>query len=82
MAVGYEIDGELVTEMPVFQSDFARAVPVYEELPGWHTDITGVRKFEDLPSEAADYVNFIEDQVGCKISTIGVGPSREAAIVR
>lgn len=82
VAVGYEIDGELVTEMPVFQSDFARAVPVYEELPGWQTDISGVRKFEDLPSEAVDYVNFIEDQVGCKISTIGVGPSRDAAIVR
>ncbi len=82
VAIGYEIDGELVTEMPVFQSDFARAVPVYQDMPGWREDITGVRKFEDLPTEAIDYVNFIEDQVGTKISTIGVGKAREAAIIR
>ncbi len=82
VAIGYEVDGELVTEMPVFQSDFARAVPVYKDMPGWREDITGVRKFDDLPTEAIDYVNFIEDQVGTRISTIGVGKAREAVIIR
>ncbi|WP_099331829.1 adenylosuccinate synthase [Actinomyces minihominis] len=82
VAVGYEVDGIFMAEMPVLQRDFARAVPVYREMPGWKEDISGVRRFEDLPTEARDYVTFIEEQVGCRISTIGVGQARDAAIVR
>ena len=58
------------------------AQPVVEKLPGWHCDITAVRKFEDLPQAAQDYVNYIEKAVGCKIKYISVGPEREACIVR
>ena len=82
VAVGYDIDGEFVTEMPVTQVDFARAQPVYEELPGWQEDIRGIRRYDDLPTEARDYVEFLEGQARCRISSIGVGPGREETIVR
>lgn len=82
VAVAYDVDGEIMTEMPVYQEDFVRAKPVYEELPGWQEDISGVRKFEDLPTEARDYVEFLEDQAHCRVSSIGVGPARDATIVR
>ena len=82
VAIGYEVDGVFTPEIPVFQSEFSRAVPVYKEMAGWNEDITGVRRFEDLPQAARDYVTFIEDEVGTRISTIGVGQARDAAIVR
>ena len=53
-----------------------------EYLPGWHCDITGVRKFEDLPQAAQNYVTRLEELVGCKIKYISVGPERDACIVR
>ena len=58
------------------------AQPVVTTLPGWHCDITGVRKFEDLPQAAQDYVTYIEKAVGCKIKYISVGPERDACILR
>lgn len=82
VCVGYRIDGEVVTEMPPFMTDFEQAEPVYEVLPGWQEDITEVRKFEDLPQAAQDYVLFVEDQAGTKISIVGVGAGREEVILR
>lgn len=82
VAVGYEVNGVFTEEMPVLQNEFAAAVPVYRDLPGWAEDITMVRRFKDLPTEARDYVTFIEDEVGCRVSTIGVGQARDAVIVR
>ncbi len=82
VCVGYDVDGEVVTEIPMEQADFADATPVYEVLPGWQQDTTGVRKFEDLPQAAQDYVERLEELIGCRISSIGVGQSREAIIVR
>lgn len=82
VAVGYEVDGEFTAQMPVMQREFAAAVPVYQDLPGWKEDITRIRRFEDLPTEARDYVTFIEDEVGCRISAIGVGQARDAVILR
>ena len=58
------------------------AQPVVEKVPGWHCDITGVRKFEDLPVEAQNYVKRLEELVGCKIKYISVSPERDACIVR
>ena len=58
------------------------AQPVVEYLPGWHCDITGVRRFEDLPKEAQDYVLYLEKAVGCHIQYISVGAEREAYIKR
>jgi adenylosuccinate synthase len=68
--------------VPVAQSDFHHAVPVYEDLPGWSEDITGVRRFEDLPQAAQDYVTTLEGMMRVPISVTGVGPSRDAVVVR
>ena len=82
VCVAYEVDGVRVDEVPVSQSDFHHAVPIYEEFPGWSEDITGVRRFEDLPKNARDYVIALEAMSGSRISAIGVGPGREAIVVR
>ncbi|MFM9919241.1 adenylosuccinate synthase [Lacisediminihabitans sp. H27-G8] len=82
VCVAYDIDGVRVDEVPVSQSDFHHAVPIYEELPGWTEDITGARTFDDLPKNARDYVLAAEKMSGARISAIGVGPDREAIVVR
>jgi adenylosuccinate synthase len=69
-------------EIPVSQSDFHHAMPIYEIFPGWDEDITGAKKFEDLPKNAQDYVLALEKLSGTRISAIGVGPDRNATIVR
>ena len=82
VCVAYDIDGTVTQEMPLTQSDFHHAVPVYEELPGWSEDISKVRRFADLPQAAQDYVLRIEELARCRISAIGVGAGREATISR
>ncbi len=82
VCVAYDVDGVRVDEVPVSQSDFHHAIPIYEEFPGWTEDITGVRAFEDLPATAQAYVLALEKMSGSRISAIGVGPDREAIVVR
>ena len=82
VCVAYDVDGVRVEEVPVSQSDFHHAVPIYEEFPGWDEDITGVREFADLPKNAQEYVLAIEKISGSRISAIGVGPGRDAIVVR
>jgi len=82
VCVAYDVDGVRVDEVPVSQSDFHHAVPIYEEFPGWDEDISGARTFDELPKNAQDYVLAIEAMSGARISAIGVGPDREAIIVR
>ena len=81
VCVAYEVDGQRFDEMPMTQSDFHHAKPVYEMFPGWKEDITGARTLEDLPRNAQDYVAALEDLSGCRISAIGVGPDRDDTIV-
>lgn len=80
VCVAYDIDGVRHDEMPVNQSDFHHAVPVYEELDGWWEDISQCRTFEDLPKKAQQYVLRVEELIGARVSAIGVGPSRDATI--
>jgi adenylosuccinate synthase len=82
VCVAYDVDGQRVDEVPVSQSDFHHAVPIYEELPGWQEDISGARSFEELPQAAQDYVLALEGMSGAHMSVIGVGPARDAVIVR
>ena len=82
VCVAYDVDGTRFDEMPVNQSDFHHATPIYEELPGWSEDITGARAFSELPHAAQDYVLRLEELSGSRISAIGVGPGRDAIIVR
>ena len=82
VCVAYDVDGVRVEEVPISQSDFHHATPIYEEFPGWTEDITGVREFADLPQNAQDYVLALEAISGSRVSVIGVGPDREAVVVR
>jgi adenylosuccinate synthase len=82
VAVAYDVDGVRHDEMPVNQSDFHHAKPIFEYLPGWTEDISGCRDFADLPKNAQDYVTFAEEHSGARISVVGVGPAREQAVVR
>jgi adenylosuccinate synthase len=82
VCVAYEVDGVRMEEIPVSQSDFHHAKPIYENFPGWDQDITTAKKFEDLPKNAQDYVLALEKLSGTRISAIGVGPDRNATIVR
>ena len=81
VCVGYEVDGTKYETMPLTQSTFARAVPIYEELDGWTEDISGCRTFGDLPKATQEYVKRLEELGGARISGIGVGPSREQSII-
>jgi adenylosuccinate synthase len=82
VCVAYEVDGQRVDEIPVSQTDFHHAKPVYEMLPGWDEDITAAKSFEDLPKNAQDYVLYLEKLSGTRVSAIGVGQDRNATIVR
>jgi adenylosuccinate synthase len=82
VCVGYEVEGVRYDEVPVNQTDFHHAVPIYENFPGWTEDITGVREFSDLPKTAQEYVLALEAMSGSRISAIGVGPGRDAIVVR
>jgi adenylosuccinate synthase len=81
ICVAYDVDGERVDEMPLNQSAFHHARPIYEELPGWSEDISGVRDFTDLPANARQYVRAVEELSGTRVSAVGVGPGRDAAIL-
>ncbi|WP_205472003.1 adenylosuccinate synthase [Nocardioides sp. SYSU D00038] len=81
VCVAYDVDGVRHDEMPVNQSDFHHAVPVYEYLPGWQEDISGARSLADLPANARTYVTAVEEMSGARISAIGVGPKRDETVV-
>jgi adenylosuccinate synthase len=80
VCVAYDIEGQRITELPMTQTDFHHARPVYEELPGWTEDISGARSIEDLPPNAQAYVRYLEELSGAPISAIGVGQDRDATI--
>ena len=72
-------DRSTLTEVPY---DLGGCEAVYEELPGWHTDITGATSYDQLPQALRDYVKFIEDYIGIPVTIVSVGPDRNATIVR
>ena len=77
----YEVDGEKTDDFP-FTAVIGKAKPVMTSMPGWNCDISGVRKYEDLPVEARNYVEYIEKQIGCHISYVSVGAKRDEIIYR
>jgi adenylosuccinate synthase len=80
VCVAYEIDGRRHDEMPMTQTEFHHAQPVYELLPGWRSDISGCRTFEELPANAQAYVRRLEELSGAPFWGVGVGPGREESI--
>ena len=80
VCVAYEVDGVRHDEMPMTQTDFHHAKPVYELLDGWDEDISGARSLDDLPKKAQAYVAALEEMSGAPISAIGVGPGRDETV--
>ena len=80
VCVAYDIDGTRSEELPMTQTEFHHAKPIYEMLPGWSEDISGAKTMEDLPANARAYIKFLEDASGAPISAIGVGQDRNATI--
>ncbi len=81
MCVAYDIGGVRHDDMPMTQTEFHHAVPMYEYVDGWGEDISGARSFGDLPQGARDYVSAVEDLCGAPVSAVGVGPGREHTVV-
>jgi adenylosuccinate synthase len=80
VCVAYQTDGVVSEEFPTSAARLAAARPVYEELPGWLTDTSGVRRFEDLPPNAQRYVRRLEELIGRPVSLVSVGPERNQVI--
>ena len=80
VCVAYEVDGQRYDDIPMTQTDFHHAKPVYEYLDGWFEDISDAKTFEDLPAAAQAYVKTIEEISGARVSAIGVGPRRDQTI--
>lgn len=77
VCVAYDVKGERHEHLPYHQSDLHAAKPIYEELPGWGIDLTGIRDRDELPVAAVSYLEFLQDQIGAPIGVVGVGPGRE-----
>ena len=82
IATAYRIDGKLRHEFPMTMTDVALAEPVYETLPGWTEDVTGVRDFDDLPDNARRYIDRVESLAEVPAAFISVGPGRDETIMR
>ncbi len=81
ICTAYDLDGETVETLPARQSVLERVKPIYEELPGWQTQTTEVRNFDDLPRQAQAFIRRVEQLIECPVDVISVGPSREQAII-
>ena len=81
VCVAYDVDGEHVSEMPMTQTGFHHAKPVYEFFDGWDEDISGARSLDDLPKNAQRYISTLEELSGARMSAIGVGPGRDETVV-
>src|SRR4051794_23616784 len=77
VCVAYDIDGTRVEDYPDSQSLLHRATPIYEELPGWGSELSKAKEPHDLPAAARAYIGFLQDQVGVPIHLVGVGPGRD-----
>ena len=82
LCLGYEVEGRFSDILPVGAEELARCVPRYEELPGWKQSTVGVKRQEELPQAARDYLGRIEALTGVPIDLISTGPEREETIVR
>ena len=82
ICVGYEIDGEAISGVPVVVDRFAECKPVYEELPGWQSSTVGVTRVDELPEKARAYLDRIEELAGVPVDIISTGPDREQTIIK
>ena len=71
-----------IIQIPARISDFKRCEPIYEKLPGWKEDLTNIKSYEDLPKNAKNYIEFIENITGISVVIISVGPDINQTIIR
>jgi adenylosuccinate synthase len=81
VCTAYEADGVQKLTVPSSLTEFAKMQPVYDELPGWSEDISGIRRFEDLPKNAQAYLRYLEEKTGTPVAVLSIGPDREQTIV-
>ena len=81
VCVAYDIDGKITKDFPTTH-ELKKAKPVLKTFKGWHCDIRGIKNYNELPKETRDYVEFIENEMGCNITMVSNGPEREAIIYR
>ena len=81
VCVGYEVDGQVTKDFPTTVK-LEKAKPVYTTLPGWKSDIRGIKKYEDLPENCRKYIEFVEKEIGVKITMVSNGPGRDDIIFR
>ncbi len=81
VCTAYNINGELTDRFP-YDYDESRMTPVYEELPGWNEDLTGIRQESDFPKNLKDYISYLETKLEVRISIVSVGPDRDQTIIR
>ena len=82
ICTAYKMGDKIVNNFPASLEDLAKCKPVYEELDGWHEDITKVEKYEDLPENAKKYITRIEELIGVNVDLVSVGPNRAQTIIR
>jgi adenylosuccinate synthase len=81
ICVGYQLDGDSISNFPGSAASLERCQPVYEELPGWQADTSGIRHYEDLPGEARQYLSRLEELISCPIKLVSVGQRREQTVM-
>ncbi len=81
VCVAYDIDGKITKDFPTTH-ELKKAKPILKTFKGWHCDIRGIKNYSELPKETRDYVEFIENEMGCNITMVSNGPEREAIIYR
>jgi adenylosuccinate synthase len=80
VCVAYDLRGQRITRFPCLAEDLRDCVPIYETMPGWNTDVSGVRKLEDFPLNARKYIERIEELISVPVGVLSVGPDREQTI--
>jgi adenylosuccinate synthase len=80
VCVGYEIDGTVRSEVPMTQTEFHHAIPVYEYFDGWWEDISQARDLSELPPNARTYLLALQDMIGAPVAAVGVGPRRDQTL--
>ena len=81
ICIAYELDGKKIDYFPSSLRDQLKAKPIYKRMKGWHKDIAGINKLEDLPENAKKYISFMEEYCDVKISSISTSPKREDSIL-
>lgn len=82
ICTSYELDGQIIEHYPATVDELVRCKPIYEELPGWNEDITGIKTYEELPENAKKYLDRIEELTNAKITTVSVGPNRSQTLLK